>query len=306
MASPQFEKFLKLLWGAKASAGGGSDSNVNVEAMRRNMDRVGGRLPESVSGTPAELGGVPGEWIDAAGADPTRVLLYLHGGGYVAGSVDSHRNLTGALATASGVRVFALDYRLAPEDPFPAQVDDAVAAYRALITPVEDGGEGIDPGQIAVAGDSAGGGLTVSLLLALRDAGDPLPACAVPISPLFDLAATGDSMVTRAEVDPMVSAADLAVMARMFVGPDGDIAHPLASPLGADVAGLPPLLLQVGDAEVLLDDSTRMAAKIEAAGGNVTLEVWPEMVHVWHASAGYVPESDEAIAKIAAFLAQHL
>ncbi len=301
MASPQFEKFLKLLWGAKAPAG-----TIDVAAMRRNMDRVGGRLPESVTGTPAELGGVPGEWIDADGADPTRVLLYLHGGGYVAGSVDSHRNLTGALAKATGVRVFALDYRLAPENPFPAQVDDAVAAYRALVAPAADGGQGIEPSQIAVAGDSAGGGLTVSLLLALRDAGDPLPACAVPISPLFDLAGTGDSMVTRAEVDPMVSASDVAVMARMFVGPDGDLDHPLASPLRADVAGLPPLLLQVGDAEVLLDDSTRMAAKVEAAGGDVTLEVWPEMVHVWHSSAGYVPESDEAIAKIAAFLARHL
>ncbi len=301
MASPQFEKFLVRLWAVKPPAG-----VINIESMRRNMDRVGGRLPESVTGTPSQLGGVPGEWVEREDADPTRVLLYLHGGGYVAGSVDSHRNLLGALAKATGVRIFALDYRLAPEHPHPAQVDDAVAAYRALIASTDDEGHGVDPARIAIAGDSAGGGLTVATLLALRDAGDPLPACAVPISPLFDLSASGESMVTRADADPMVSPADVAVMGRLFVGDDGDLDDPLASPLQADVSGLPPLLIHVGDAEVLLDDSTRMTAKVEAAGGDVTLKVWPEMVHVWHSSAGFVPESDEAIDEIAAFLASHL
>lgn len=301
MASPQFEKFLNLLRVAKAPSG-----EIDIDGMRRSMDKVGGRFPESVTGTPAELGGVPGEWIDDVNVDPTRAVLYLHGGGYIAGSVDSHRNLTGALAKASGVRVFALDYRLAPEHPHPAPVEDAVAAYRALVAPTAAGGAGFDPANIAIAGDSAGGGLTVATLLSLRDAGDPLPACAVPISPLFDLSGSGDSMVTRADVDPMVSPGDLSAMMRLFLGPDGDLADPLASPLEADVSGLPPMLIHVGDAEVLLDDSTRMAAKIEAAGGQVVLKVWPEMVHVWHSSAGYVPESDEAIAEIAAYLADHL
>jgi epsilon-lactone hydrolase len=293
MASAQFEKFLKLLWASK-----GPEGPIDLDAMRQTMDRVGGKLPEGVTGTPSQLGGVPGEWIEAEGADTDRAVLFLHGGGYVAGSVDSHRNLTGSLAKATGMRVFALDYRLAPEHPHPAQVDDAVAAYRALLE------EGMDPARLAVVGDSAGGGLTVAMLLALRDAGDPLPAAAVPISPLFDLEATGESMRTRVDVDPMVTPDSLSQMARLFVGEHGDLADPLASPLRADVAGLPPLLIQVGDAEVLLDDSIRMAARIEAAGGDVTLEVWPEMVHVWHASAGFVPESDQAIARIAEYLSE--
>jgi acetyl esterase/lipase len=149
MASPQFEKFLNLLRAAKAPAG-----EINIDGMRRSMDKVGGRFPESVTGTPAELGGVPGEWIDDVNVDPTRAVLYLHGGGYIAGSVDSHRNLTGALAKASGVRVFALDYRLAPEHTHPAPVEDAVAAYRALVAPTSAGGAGLDPANIAIAEDS--------------------------------------------------------------------------------------------------------------------------------------------------------
>ncbi len=296
MASKQFEKFLALLEQNRPP-----DDRVNVASMRRNMDAVGGRLGDGVTGTKAEVGGVDGEWIDADGADPSAALLYLHGGGYVAGSVDSHRNLLGHLARAMGCRVFAADYRLAPENPHPAPVEDAVAAYRGLV-----GTEGFDPARVAIAGDSAGGGLTVATLVALREAGDPLPAGAVAISPWIDLEATGESAVTRAAADPMVSAGSLARIAALFVGDDGDLRDPLAAPLHAELGNLPPMLIHVGDAEVLLDDANRLAAKIDEAGGEAVLEVWPDMVHVWHGSAGYVPESDEAIARIAEFLQPRL
>ena len=292
MASEQFDKYLALLEKNRPP-----DDRVNVSSMRTTMDAVGGRLGDGVTGTPAKVGGVAGEWIDGDGADRSAAVLYLHGGGYVAGSVDSHRNLLGHLARAMGCRVFAAEYRLAPEHPHPAPVEDAVAAYRGLLSD-----EGFDPARVAIAGDSAGGGLTVATLVALRDAGDPLPAAAVPISPWIDLEATGESAVTRAAADPMVSAGSLRMIAALFVGEDGDRHDPLAAPLHAELGGLPPMLVHVGDAEVLLDDATRLAAKIDEAGGEVTLEVWDDMVHVWHGSAGYVPESDHAIARIAEFL----
>ena len=296
MASQQFDKYRALL-----EANRPPGDRVKVSSMRRDMDAVGGKLGDGVTGSPARVGGVGGEWVDADGADPGAALLYLHGGGYVAGSVDSHRNLLGHLARAMRCRVFAADYRLAPENPHPAPVDDAVAAYLGLL---DEGG--FDPGRVAVAGDSAGGGLTVATLVALRDRGHPLPAAAVAISPWIDLEATGSSAVSRAAADPMVTPGSLRTIAAMFVGDDGDVRDPLAAPLHADLAGLPPMLVHVGDAEVLLDDSNRLAAKITEAGGDVTLEVWPEMVHVWHGSAGYVPESDEAIARIAEYLGPKL
>jgi acetyl esterase/lipase len=194
-----------------------------------------------------------------------------------------------------GCRVLALEYRLAPEHPHPAAVEGSTAAYRWLVA------QGIDAGRIVIAGDSAGGGLTVATLVALRDAGDPLPAAAVPISPWVDMEGTGESITSRAEVDPMVSGAALRNIASLFVGEGGDLRDPLAAPLHADLTGLPPLLIHVGDHEVLLDDATRLAANAETAGVDVTLEVWPEMTHVWHGSAGYVPEADAAIARIAEF-----
>lgn len=289
MASPQFEKFLKLLHGNRPP-----DDRVNIEAMRQSMDQVGGRFPDGVTGTAVNVGGVPGEWVEAEGADRDSAVLYLHGGGYVAGSVDSHRNLLGHLAVAMGCRVFAADYRLAPEHPHPAPVDDATAAYQGMLA------EGIAASRILVAGDSAGGGLTVATLVALRDGGQPQPGAAVAISPWIDMEGTGDSMVTRAAADPMVSKGSLALISELFLG-ETDPHDPLAAPLHADLGGLAPMLIHVGDAEVLLDDAVRLEAKISAAGGSATLEIWPEMVHVWHGSAGFVPESDQAIARIAEF-----
>jgi epsilon-lactone hydrolase len=190
--------------------------------------------------------------------------------------------------------VLALDYRLAPEHPHPAPVIDAVAGYRWLLE------QGVAPEHVVIAGDSAGGGLTVATLLRARDEGFPMPAAAVPISPMVDLQATGESMVTRADADPMIDRAMALEIVQLFLG-DGDRRDPHAAPLHGDLTGLPPLLIQVGDAEVLLDDSVRLADTARAAGVDVTLEVWPEMVHVFQASAGFVPEADAAIARIAEF-----
>jgi epsilon-lactone hydrolase len=288
VASEKFDRFLTLLRQVPSS------DHVDHVRMRVNLDKTGGRFPDGVVGTPVDAGGVPAEWIDPPGAVTDRVVLYLHGGGYVAGSIDSHRNLTGHLAEELGCRVLALAYRLAPEHPHPAPVTDAVAGYRWLLD------QGVAPEHIAVAGDSAGGGLTVALLLMARDQGLPMPAAAVPISPLVDLEATGESMSTRAGADPMIDREQLLEIVQLFVG-DGDRRDPYAAPLHGDLTGLPPLLIQVGDAEVLLDDAVRLAAAAEAAGVDTTLEVWPEMVHVFQASAGYVPEADQAIARIAEF-----
>ena len=288
MASEKFAKYLTLLQNMPQS------DRVNHEKMRVMQDKVGGKFPAGVVGTPVSAGGVPAEWIDDEGGNRGSVVLYLHGGGYVAGSIDSHRNLTGHLTRAMGCRVLALHYRLAPEHPHPAPLQDAVAAYRWLLD------EGYPADKVMIAGDSAGGGLVMATLLSLRDAKVALPSCAVGISPWLDMEAKGDSMQTRAAADPMITKVQILQIADLFLG-GSDPKDPLAAPLHGELGGLPPLLIHVGDAEVLLDDSTRFAAKAKAAGVDVTLEVWPDMVHVWHASAGYVPESDQAIARIAEF-----
>jgi acetyl esterase/lipase len=198
------------------------------------------------------------------------------------------------------MRALVLDYRLAPEHLFPAAVEDATAAYRWLLA------QGIQPERIVIAGDSAGGGLTLATALALRDAADPLPAALVCIAPWTDLAATGASLKTRARLDPSLSPNGIAAAGLRYVGPDGDARAPLASPLYANLRGLPPLLIQVGDHEILLDDSKRLAERARAAGVNVTLEIWPEMWHVFQALAGYLPESDRAIAKIGSYMRARL
>ena len=293
MASEQFEKIRALVEKNQAPF-------VSAEKMRAALEAVGGPLPAGTTGTEVEAGGVPAEWVDTPDGNRSRVVLYLHGGGYIGGSLWSHHNLIGHLTMAMGCRVLGLDYRLAPENPHPAPVEDALAAYRWLLA------EGFEPGQIAVAGDSAGGGLTVALLLAARDAGLPQPAAAVPISPWVDMGATGESLLSRADLDVMVSPGDLADTRDLFLGPDGRIDDPLASPLAGDLSGLAPMLIQVGDHEVLLSDAERLAVAVAAAGGDVTLEVAPEMLHVWHSFAGWAPESDQAIARMAEFLRARL
>lgn len=301
MASPESKKLLELLWKNYPGPSSYEKMKDKVGKMRanfavttRNFTAPADTLVEAL-----DVDGVAAEWVSAPGVDQDRVLLYLHGGGYVIGSLDSHRGLIARLSKAANCRALALDYRLAPEHRYPAAVEDATKAYRWLLA------QGFAPAQIAIAGDSAGGGLTLATLVALRDAGVPLPAAAAPISPWVDLEGTGESMKTRVDLDPMVEPGGLFGMAKIYLG-DADPRLPTASPLYADLTGLPPLLIQVGDLETLLDDSTRLAARAEAAGVDVTLEVWPEMVHVWQLFAPMIPEGREAIARIGQFLRQKM
>jgi acetyl esterase/lipase len=217
--------------------------------------------------------------------------------GYVIGSINTHRDLASRLSLAAAARVLLIDYRLAPEHPFPAAVDDATAAYRWLLS------SGADPSHMVIAGDSAGGGLTVATLVALRDAGTPLPAAGVCLSPWVDLECSGESMTTKAAADPMVRRDGLMKMAEWYLAGQPP-RTPLAAPLYADLSGLPPLLIQVGTAEVLLDDSTRLAERARKAGVTVTLEPWEDMIHVWQAFAALLPEGRQAIDRIGEFITQ--
>lgn len=256
--------------------------------------------PKGVTAEPVSLGGRDAEWLTADGGVEDATVLYMHGGGYCIGSLATHRHLAGRLAVATGCRVVTLDYRLAPEHPFPAAVDDACAAYRDLLA------GGVQPHRMAVAGDSAGGGLAIALLLALRAARTPLPAAAVCLSPWADLTQSSPSYVHRADRDPMVSKASLDGMARAYLG-DTDPTTDLASPLFGDLTGLPPVRIEVGDSEVLVDDSTGLASRLGAAGVDVSLVVWPDLIHVFQAFPGaLLPEADASIAGIGAFLAGHL
>jgi acetyl esterase/lipase len=244
-----------------------------------------------------DAGGVPAEWMNVPGASPERTILYLHGGGYVIGSPAEYRDMLPRLARAAGARALAVDYRLAPEHAHPAAVDDAVTAYRWLLD------SGARPEGIVIAGDSAGGGLTVAMLVTLRDRGIPLPAAGVCISPWVDLEGTGASMESNAARDPLVQKELVAGMAQAYLQGQ-DPRQPTASPLYADLTGLPPLLIHVGDAETLLDDAARLAARAREAGVDVTYEVWPDMIHVWHSLAAILPEGQQAIERAGEFIAQ--
>jgi epsilon-lactone hydrolase len=266
-------------------------------AMRARLESMSGLmpLPEDLVRAPVSAGGVPSEWVTAPGARPDRVIVYLHGGGYVIGSINTHRDHAGRLSRAARARVLNVDYRLAPEHPHPAAVDDATAAYRWALA------QGLDARGLAVAGDSAGGGLTVATLVALRDAGVPLPAAGVCLSPWIDLEGLGESMVSKADLDPMVQADGLRKMAALYLGSHHP-RTPLAAPLYADLRGLPPLLVQVGTAETLLDDSIRLAERARAADVHVSLEQWDDMIHVFQCFAAILPEAQQAIERIGEFL----
>lgn len=290
MASEALETIVGMLRSANPIQG-----NTVLE-MRAAMEAASAAtpVPEGVTFTPVDAGGVPAEWNDAEGVSQDRVLVYFHGGGYCMGSLDTHRGLVARISKLANLRVLSVNYRLAPENPHPAAVEDAVCAYRFVL------GLGIAPEKIALAGDSAGGGLTVAALLSIRDQALPLPACAVGISAWTDMTASGDSMKTNAAEDPMIGDGDaLGLMVDAFMGENGDRKAPLASPLFADLASLPPLLLQVGSAEALLDDSTRLAERAKSAGVDVTLKVWQDMFHVWHAFAEMLPEGMEATQELA-------
>jgi epsilon-lactone hydrolase len=288
MASEELKTVQELLRGVDLES-------LTIAERRKAIESVASVPPAGTQVEPVEANGVPAEWVTPAGVGDGRVLLYLHGGAYQIGSPATLRHMIAQLCGAAGARALSVDYRLAPEHPFPAALDDAVAAYRWLLA------GGTDPATIAVAGDSAGGGLALGTLVALRDAGDPMPAAAVLLSPWTDLALTGESLRTREAVDVMVKPGSMHETAGIYLAGQ-DPRHPYASPLYADLGGLPPLLIHVGDAEVVLDDSTRVAARARDAGVDVTLEVWDEMPHVFHAWAGLLPESDQAIQRIGAWL----
>lgn len=276
-------------------------AEVTLEQARANLELLAGKTPPParIRTTACDIAGVRCDSIEGRTTDAQRVLLYLHGGGYCMGSPNSHRDLTWRLAEASGARVVAPDYALAPEHPFPAALDQAVAIYKALLD------DGISPGNLAIGGDSAGGGLTFATLVAARDKGLPMPAAAVTLSPWTDLAGTGRSMTTNAKADAMIRADQIGRIVPLYTKGRA-VADPLVSPLHADLRGLPPTLIQVGSTEVLLDDSTRIAEKLEEAGVPVTLDIWPSMPHVWQLFAARLPEGREAIVKIGAFLRDHL
>ena len=254
------------------------------------------KIPTSVRVSAAQVNGIPGEWVTSPDS-AENVLLYLHGGGYFGCSAETHRPITVYFAM-HGFRVFAPDYRLAPENPFPAAVDDAVAAYRGLLA------AGYSPQRIVVAGDSAGGGLALSLMLVLRAAATPLPAAGALFSPWTDLAATGESVRTNAARCAMFHGPDINPSARYYLG-NADPRNPLASPLYADLAGLPPLLIHVGADECLRDDSTRLAEKARAARVTVELKVWPVVPHVWQLAPHKIPEARQSLRETAEFLHRH-
>jgi monoterpene epsilon-lactone hydrolase len=274
---------------------------LDVQKERSELEALAGMFKplSAIQCSPLVMSGVPAEWIVPSNLSTDRVLLYLHGGSYNAGSINSHRSLAANIAAAANARALIIDYRLAPEHPYPAAVDDATAAYEWLLD------NGHAPGEIIIAGDSAGGGLALALLVHLRDKGKPLPALAICLSPWTDLAGAGESLQTRAKADIILDAGNLSKSAQAYLG-GADPRAPLASPLYADLKGLPPLLIQVGSDEILLSDSTELAERAKGAGVNVTLEVWEPMQHDWHFAASFVPEGRQAIARIGEFVEQSM
>jgi epsilon-lactone hydrolase len=245
-------------------------------------------LAADVGVEPVTANGVRAEWTTTPKDARDAALLYLHGGGYVIGSLDSHRHLAAEAGRAAGIAALALDYRLAPEDPFPAAVDDALAGYRFLL------GRGISPRRVALAGDSAGGGLVVAAMLAIREAGLPQPGCGWCISPWVDMEAIGETMTSKAATDPMVQRAGILDMAKMYLN-GADPRSPQAAPIYGNLSGLAPLMIQVGACETLLDDALRLAKIGGAADVRVDLQIWPEMIHVWHLFHPELKAGKEAI-----------
>ncbi len=299
MPSPELQSIVQALRAVPDRA------QTSLLELRQQMEQQAAPVPSEVTVRPVQAGGVPAEWVLAPGAQPVprgaggRALVYFHGGGYYRGSVNTHREFVSRLSRACGVAGLTVDYRLAPEHPFPAAVDDALAAYRWVVR------GGTPPGRIVLAGDSAGGGLVAAVLLELKRAGETLPAGGVLLSPWMDLDQSGASMQANAHCDPTISKPYLDRFAQAYLA-GADARHPQASPLHGDMAGLPPLLIQVGTVETLLDDSTRFAAKAQAAGVDARLERWEEMFHVWQRYAPQLPEARQAIEHVGAFVKERL
>ena len=268
----------------------------------RNLLRLSGPTLSLPSGVESELNSwenLPVEWLRPQGTRKDRVILFLHGGGYAVGSIQTHRGLAARLAQWSNTSAVIIDYRLAPEHPFPAALEDAVMAYQMLI------GKGYDPGHIALAGDSAGGGLAIATMLAIRDMpGMPMPACCVCFSPWVDLSFSGESAITQADFDPIVRVQEVTEWGSQYAG-TYPIEYPLVSPLFAELHGLPPILIQASDKEVLSDDARRLAVKLQEAQVDVHLQLWPELMHVWQLFWRLVPEADDALKAAGSFIDAH-
>jgi epsilon-lactone hydrolase len=285
----------------KTMKAGRKPRDVPISKMRRRLALIEAIVPRSPAGTKMttiDVNGINAVETLVREARTDRCVLYFHGGGYAFGSQPLVRDFTCRLGAATGASVLYFDYRLAPEHPFPAALEDACKVYRWLAGRM-------DPARIVFVGDSAGGGLVLATLYKMRDAGFALPRAAVAISPWTDLALTGPSLQSNAKSDPMMDVRGLPAFVRHYLG-DADPQHPYASPLYGDAAGLPPMLIQVGSDEILRDDATRMAAKLRGAGCEVELEEWPRMPHVWHHYARLIPEGRRAIDRIGAFLQTRL
>ena len=292
MPSTEHEELVQTILAAPPGEGTVAEARANFDAMMTAVP-----LADDVSVDTFSIGDMTVDWVAVPTSRDDRVVLYLHGGGYVIGNNVGYREMASRMARATSARVLLIDYRLAPETPFPGAVDDATAAYRWLL------GEGVAPEQIAVAGDSAGGGLALATLVALRDAGDPLPACGICFSPWVDLEVSGESALEGAIDDPMLAKAGLAGMAANYAG--NDLRNPLVSPLHANLAGLPPLQVFVGTREILLNDATRVVDNAQAAGVDCSLSVGEGLIHVWQLF-GHVPEAIESMATVEAFANKHL
>lgn len=275
---------------------------VGWPERRKRLDDVGSVWPiaDDVRLTAVDVSGVPGEYSIAPGSDPSRILLFFHGGGYCSGSILSHRRMVTEAGRAAGIRTLAIAYRLAPDHPFPAAFDDALTAWRFLRN------QGISATCIAIGGDSAGAGLAIGLINQLRDAREELPACAWLVSPWTDLTMSGSTLATKAAVDPIIHKEYLNELADAYLPAGMNRRDPRVSPLYGDLRSLPPILIQVGSAETLLDDATRLAARAGAADVRVTLEIWPHMIHAWHLWNAHLEPGRRALASAGAFIRGHL
>ncbi len=272
-----------------------------LESFRSDFERFASLFPppKGVSFEPAVVGGVAAEWAAAPGASAAHAVVYLHGGGYVSGSLATHRELCGRLSVATGALVLAVDYRRAPESPFPAAFEDSLAAYRGLIA------AGAAPERVALAGDSAGGGLVLAVLQALAVAREPRPAAAVLLSPWVDVSPEGERFAGREAEDPILHPVILRSTAGLYLA-GADPLDPRVSPIFGQLTGLPPTVLQVGTAEILLEQSRTLAAALTAAGVEVSFSEWPELVHAAALYASLIPEGEQVVAQAGSFLRRHL
>ena len=294
-SSPQLDRVIGIMKDIR------SNPPADIHEARAVLDQAFTVYPPASDVTIFEIdaGGVPCQWITAPGVPQDRLIIYLHGGAYATCSPTTHKDLISRLSLASGAAALGVDYRLAPEYLFPAAVEDCLAAYNWAL------GHGFEPGNIVLAGDSAGGGLVVSVLLAARDSALPLPAAGVCFSPWVDLECTGDSMSVNDHLDAFIKYEGLFARAQSYLG-EADPKHPWASALYADLHGLPPLLIHVGSAETLLDDSTRLAILAKDSGVDVSLKIWDDMVHVWQLFASVLPEGQQSIDESGEFIRSKL